>query len=157
MRQQYERKNNVNRHLPHRTRNLHLRPPVPSAFDPAYLDYTQRIKDLATHILNTPDNKFPRLQVTTEQPMDVDGNLEDLTWTISLFYTDHPLHGDNFHNEDAAYTYSGDDKLEFEAISRLEQYTSEYGRLVFTFDTPDTKRLVEGEKITIHQNAPVGI
>lgn len=58
--------------------------PVPSAFDPAYLDYTQRIKDLATHILNTPDNKFPRLQVTAEQPMDVDGNLEDLTWTINL-------------------------------------------------------------------------
>lgn len=89
--------------------------------------------------------------------MDVDGNLEDLTWTISLFYTDRPLHSDNFPSEDAVYTYSGDDKLECEAIRRLEQYTSEYGRLVFTFDTPDTKRLVEGEKITIHQNAPVGI
>lgn len=131
--------------------------PIPSAFDPAYLEYTQRIKDLATSILNTTDNKFPRLQVTTEQPMDVDGNLENLTWTIALFYTDHPLHGDNFPHEDAVYTYSGDDTLQCEPIRRLEQYTSEYGRLVFTFDTPDTKRLIEGEKITIHQNAPVGI
>jgi hypothetical protein len=38
--------------------------PVPSAFDPTYLDYTQRIKDLATHIstpqtTNSPGYKSP--------------------------------------------------------------------------------------------------
>ena len=131
--------------------------PVPTAFDPEYLKYAQKIRDLAVCVQDVPEGKNPRLQVTAEYPMDECGDLGDFAWTVSLFYTDHPLDGEGFPEREAVFSYRGGDGPRCEATRRLEQYASEYGRLVFTFHTPDTFRLIEGEKIIIQQDAPVGV
>ena len=52
--------------------------PVPTAFDPEYLKYAQKIRDLAVCVQDVPVGKNPRLQVTAEYPMDECGDLPKL-------------------------------------------------------------------------------
>lgn len=131
--------------------------PIPTAFDLDYLHYAELIRDLARCVQEVPEDTHPRLQVTAKDPVGEDGEQGEFEWTVALFYAEHPIDGENFPAEEEVYSYSGGVGLQCEAVSRLRQYVSEYGRIVFTFDTPDTFRLIDGEKIIIQQDAPVGV
>lgn len=57
---------------------------------------------------------------------------------------------------DAICSYRGNDEIFMsEATNLLKEYAQKYGKIVFTLDTIDTHKILDGETITLRQEIPI--
>ena len=104
--------------------------------------------------LDEDNYEHPRLRITAEYK-NVFGHGK-FTWDVSLFSWLRPMDDAILLARDAICSYRGNDEtFTSEAADLLKEYAQKYGKIVFTLDTIDTHKILDGETVTLRQEIPI--
>lgn len=130
--------------------------PIPEKNHDKHAAYQANIQAIKKHMSTLDEDNYehPRLQITAEYK-NVFGR-EKFTWDVSLFSWLRPMDDAILLARDAICSYRGNDEIFMsEATNLLKEYAQKYGKIVFTLDTIDTHKILDGETVTLRQEIPI--
>lgn len=130
--------------------------PIPAESHRKYAAYQASVRAIKQHISSFDENnyEFPRLRIAAEYKSAY--AREYFTWDVSLFSWLRPMDDAILLDRDAICSYHGNNEtFTSEATRLLEKYAQKYGKVVFTLDTEDTRKILDGETITLRQDIPI--
>lgn len=130
--------------------------PIPKENHRKYAAYQASVQAIKQHIdaLDENNHEFPRLRIAAEYKSVY--ARERFTWDVSLFSWLRPMDDAILLDRDVICSYRGNDEIfTNEGTELLKEYAQKYGKVIFILDTKDTHKILDGETITIRQEAPV--